>query len=306
MASPAGTALSPGSSPESKMKKFDLHVALRVYPGISKNPFVFSNDKLRLFKLGLYSLKECLEDVRYKITVILDGCPSSYEEAVKNIFGEKAATTYLRKQGKADSFVGNAGTFNKQLEILLADHDSSAVMFAEDDYLYDSGLRLLVDLLKAQRADFVTPYDHPDYGCLWIHKKITAEEPFQGRSFIRVDSTCHTFLTTPEVLKETRLVFKTWFKGNWDAAMFWALTKGHVRSPVSLLQSISEAIRGNPVFLKVFLSAWMHSPGQILFGKKYKLVAPQPSVATHMESTALAPGIDWQKRATELIERYRV
>lgn len=289
------------------MKKIDLHVALRVYPGVSRTPFIFSHDKLRLVKTSIYSLKECLEDVRYKITVILDGCPSSYEKAVMEIFGvENATIISLGKEGKDRSFAGNAGTFNRQLEILYADNDSSVVMFAEDDYLYDTGLRFLVDLLKNKRADFVTPYDHPDYHSLWIHNKTAAEEAFKGRNFKKVNSTTHTFLTTPEVLKETRSVFTTWFKGNWDAAMFWALTKEHVLSPVSLFRFIREAIGGNSIYLKIFLSSWLHSPGQILFGKRYKLVAPQPSVATHMENTALARGIDWQKRAAEIIERYQI
>jgi hypothetical protein len=45
----------------------------------------------------------------------------------------------------------------------------------------------------------------------------------------------------------------------------------------------------------MFLLSWIKGWSQIVFGKKYILVQPIPSMATHMEKVAIAPGVDWQK-----------
>ncbi len=283
------------------MADFDLHIALRVYPGVSKSPFIFPDNKLRLFKTGIYSLKESLQGIHYKITVILDRCPEPFHEAVKEVFNE---IRNFKIVPLVDG--GNAKSFLKQIDVLLERQDSSVVMFAEDDYIYyGSNLNILVELLKAKRADFATPYDHLDYYTLLIHRKNIQEE-FKQRIFKNVNSTCLTFLTTPVVLKATRKVFETYMRRNSDTSIFWSLTKEHVLSPSSLISFIKVAILGNALFLKLFTKAWIHSPTQILFGKRYKILASQPSIATHLEKGTLAPGIDWNKRVSELIKQYNI
>jgi hypothetical protein len=44
----------------------------------------------------------------------------------------------------------------------------------------------------------------------------------------------------------------------------------------------------------VFL-AWFFRWRQILFGRRYSLWTPSPSIATHMIAGQEAPGVDWQK-----------
>lgn len=40
---------------------------------------------------------------------------------------------------------------------------------------------------------------------------------------------------------------------------------------------------------------YKHNPVQMLTGRAFKLWAPMPGIATHMTSTDLAPGVDWDK-----------
>ncbi|HXE41689.1 MAG TPA: hypothetical protein VN516_01600, partial [Candidatus Baltobacteraceae bacterium] len=44
----------------------------------------------------------------------------------------------------------------------------------------------------------------------------------------------------------------------------------------------------------IFL-AWYYCWKQILFGRRFTLWTPCPSIATHMVAGLEAPGIDWQK-----------
>ena len=47
--------------------------------------------------------------------------------------------------------------------------------------------------------------------------------------------------------------------------------------------------------LKVILLSWIKTWRTILFSRRYFLWQPIPSIATHMESTGIAPNIDWIK-----------
>jgi len=60
-------------------KKYDVAVAYRIYPRVSKIPAMFPEDKFRLAKLCLRSLRASLGGVRAKMFVLLDGCPREFE-----------------------------------------------------------------------------------------------------------------------------------------------------------------------------------------------------------------------------------
>ncbi len=45
----------------------------------------------------------------------------------------------------------------------------------------------------------------------------------------------------------------------------------------------------------LYYKAWRLNWKQILFGKRWKLWCPIPSIATHMEKKSLAPVIDWDQ-----------
>jgi hypothetical protein len=40
---------------------------------------------------------------------------------------------------------------------------------------------------------------------------------------------------------------------------------------------------------------YKHNPLEMLAGRAFRLWSPMPSIATHMTSTDLAPGIDWNR-----------
>ncbi len=58
----------------------------------------------------------------------------------------------------------------------------------------------------------------------------------------------------------------------------------------------------NPNVYNYFFRAWRYHWKQILFGKKWKLWSPIPSIATHLEKNHLAPTIDWKKKFKEEIK----
>ncbi len=93
--------------------KYDIAVAYRIYPRVSKNPAMFPEDKLRLARLCLRSFRASLVSVRAKIFVLLDGCPSEFDAIFTESF-DKTDLELIRLNGE-----GNRQTFLRQIEILL-------------------------------------------------------------------------------------------------------------------------------------------------------------------------------------------
>jgi len=266
-------------------EKKDLAIAYRIYPGISKIPPVYSDDKFKLSELCLRSFKQSLGGLRVKIWAILDGCPDEYIGLFKKYFDEDELELVIT------SAIGNAGTFGRQIDILLEQSDAEFVYFAEDDYFYLPGrFNEMIELMKKNAGiHFVSPYDHPDYYELDIHRHKTDSLPFGKRKWRASSTTCMTFLTTKAVLQQSKAVFQTYTKNNYDASLWLALTKKRLTNPLLFLKFLftdSEMIR-------IYLKGWYFCPKQIIFGPKFILRTPQPSIATHMDSKHLAPSIDW-------------
>ena len=103
-------------------------------------------------------------------------------------------------------------------------------------------------------------------------------------------------MTTRAVLAELRaflLRLKLAFPNGHspDLAMWMALTKKRVFNPVKFARwSVSHRYWAASIFL-----AWFYCWRQILFGRRYSLWTPSPSISTHMVAGLEAPGIDWQK-----------
>ncbi len=129
--------------------------------------------------------------------------------------------------------VGNRQTFMRQIEILLDQNDSDTVYFAEDDYFYLPGqFACTVQFLRDNPdADFVSPYDHPDYYRLPLHSE-SQETRTQGEyNWRTAASTCLTFLTRKQTLAETQKVFRTYNLRNPDVCLWLSLTKQAVLDP---------------------------------------------------------------------------
>ena len=191
------------------------------------------------------------------------------------------------------SGIGNLATFGKQIDILLEQNDSEIIMFAEDDYVYRKGeLEKAIHLLNSNPdIDFVTPYDHLDSYILPIHTKHRYEIIAQGGLHWRTSaSTCLTFLTRKSILKKSERTLRSYCSGNWDSSLWFALTKFNVFDIRALLLPFSDWF-----LFKTILKSWLTCGWQIVFGKKYKLWQPMPSIATHMEKVSLAPVIQWEQ-----------
>ena len=148
-------------------RKYDLTIAYRIYPGVSKTPFVNPTNKLKLTEVGIRTLKQSLADSKAKIFFLLDNCPVEYQTMILKYFQPKDIS-FITYNG-----IGNLASFGKQIDLLLEQADSEIIMFAEDDYVYRKDeLTKAVNLIKNRTdADFVTPYDHLDSYTLPIHTK---------------------------------------------------------------------------------------------------------------------------------------
>ena len=270
---------------------YDLAVCWRVYPGVSKSPAWFSDDKFRLAQLSFLSFLRSAEGLRIKYFILLDGCPVSFE----SIFTEQvsAGDIELIRTEKA----GNQATFRMQRDILLKQQDAELVYFAEDDYLYRPGVfhQLVRFMQHNPDADFVTPYDHEDYYSHPIHAKPGLQKEWGGVKWKSVVATCLTFLTRRAVLQQVQPVLETYSRGNTDGSMWILLTRTF---------SIGDAFRfyfRNKTCFFMLKKAMKYSFKTFRNGKQYFLWCPVPAVGTHLESAFLAPGVNWEQVKDETI-----
>jgi len=265
------------------MPDYDLAVAYRIYPKVSKNPPIFKNDKYQLAEFCLKSFKESLGKLRPKMFVILDGCPSGYEDLFRKYFDD-LDLEFIRVAG-----IGNHKTFMLQIKTLMEQEYSDIIYFAEDDYYYmPDQFRDMLDLIhQKQEAHFITPYDHLDYYSMSLHDN-RYRIIFSGRRHWRTaSSTCMTFMTTKQIFSKTKREFSSYQRGNLDVSIWMSLTKYDVLNPFKILHYMLFS-RGSFIFVAY---AWWYGWIQIIFKRKWNLWVPLPSIATHMEGTCLAPTI---------------
>jgi hypothetical protein len=267
--------------------KNKLAIAYRIYPKISKVPAIHSDNKYNLSELCLSSFKDSLEGIDYKMWVLLDNCPSEYTNLFLKYF-PKDRLEFINLSG-----IGNGNSFAKQIEILLSQNFSENIYFAEDDYYYlPNAIKEMLDLINNySNIDFLTSYDHLDYYNTKFHNyksKIITSKNYHWRDSA---STCLTFMTTKNILNKSKSTFLTYKRKNYDGSVWISLTKFAIFNPIKYIY----ALFSDTELLKIFVKAWWHSHRQILFGKKYKLWSPMPSLSTHLDSEFLAPLVDWKK-----------
>lgn len=262
---------------------FDLAVAYRIYPGISKNPAFFSNDKFKLSELCLRSFKRSLGTLRVKVWALLDGCPAEYEELFLKVLGD-SDLDIVRLNG-----VGNLSTFSLQIDLLTKQTIAPYVYFAEDDYFYlpDALSTMLTFIREDPEVDFVTPYDHPDSYSTSSRFERHMVKPWGDRYWRTASSTCLTFLSSRDKLLRTQSMFRSYCRGNMDCPIWLALTQK--RELANLRVHWHDTFR-----LKTWVKTWRWGYRALLFGRRYHLWAPMPTLATHMESSGLSPLFDWK------------
>jgi hypothetical protein len=272
---------------QNKRKHYEIAVAYRIYPNVadSASTFPFGDDKYRLSETCLKSFKEALSGLRAKIWVILDGCPPEYADLFTKYFDEDDLTLLHSDR------IGNAATFRKQLEILRQQCDADLVYFAEDDYFYLPGqFRYMVDFLLGHKdVHFVSPYDHLDGYTLELHRQQNWLRVYGGRHWRTAASTCLTFLTTRNTLRETEAVFRKYQRRSLDCCLWLSLTKRRVFNPFFVCRQLIH----KTISCRIVLKSWRYFWRQILFGKTWTLWVPIPGIATHLDENALSPNVDW-------------
>ncbi len=266
---------------------YDLAIAYRIYPKVSRTSPVFGDDKLKFSEFCLRSFKRALGPLRVKVYALLDNCPPAYEKLFQSCF-DATSLKLVRVAG-----IGNRPTFGRQIDILLSQSDSECVYFAEDDYFYrpNALVEMLAFLKGNTDAHFVTPYDHPDTYHLPLHPKRQEQRAFGGRDWKTCASTCLTFLTTKSVLLQTEETFRTYQRTNLDVSLWMALTKQTVLNPLAFVRCCLHKLN----YGGYIAQAWRYRPLQLAFGPRWKLWRGLPSVATHLVSGLLAPGVSWEE-----------
>lgn len=273
---------------------YDVAVTCRVYPRVSASsrPPIFPEDKLKLCELCLKSFRESVGGMRVKLWAILNDCPPEYDDMFRRIWGV-ADLVLVHYPGVPPSV-----TLYEATRILTEQTDAEIVFLACDDYFYlPAEFRRAVDFMRQNPgADFVSVYDHLDMHTTDLHKLRSKTREFGGKQWKTCVSTTDTFMTTRTVLTELRafwLKLKQAFPNGHspDLAMWMALTKKRVFNPFKFIRWLIE----RPFWSASILYAWYYCWRQVLFGRRYTLWVPHPSIATHMVAGLEAPGIDWER-----------
>ncbi|HRE58797.1 MAG TPA: glycosyltransferase family 2 protein [Candidatus Kapabacteria bacterium] len=262
-----------------------IAIAYRIYPGISKTPAFFSDNKMKMAEVCFASFIQALEGLEYHIWVLFDNCPNEYEAmCLRHCKAE--SMTFLHYKG-----IGNALTFEQQILILEQQNFSDNIMFAEDDYFYlRDSIRLSLECLCGMKdAHFVTPYDHPNYYTLPLHQHKSEYRQMGNQIWKTVNATCLTFLTTKNQLEYVKSIFLTYKKKNYDASMWLAITQKGLWSSSFLFAAFKDSMHKR-ILVKLYLFSLLH----IVFKPSRKLWAAQPSLNTHFEKNDLAKDIDWK------------
>lgn len=269
---------------------YDLAVAYRVYPKVSRPALdlPYGDDKYQLAEACFRSFQLSLASVRAKYWVLLDGCPDEYEEIFRRHIPPKDLVL-LRLAG-----IGNRATFARQIEILLRQEDAPLVYFAEDDYFYLPGTfaGMVEFLTTSGDVDFLSPYDHLDCYTLDLHDKPKWIRAYGDRHWRTAASTCLTLLTKQKTLARCAATFRSYVRGNDDCALWLSLTKQRVFNPAAFARYVVR----RQFYWKILAKAWLYCPGQILFGRRWRLWVPVPGIATHLDKDALSPTINWVER----------
>ena len=272
--------------------KYDVAVAWRIYPKISKEPLFYNNDKLSLVKLSIYSFIESAKNLKVKYYFILDGCPKEYNETINNLLKDEAYDIINTNS------IGNQNTFQLQIEILLKQNESELVYFAEDDYLYKPhSFQHLINFIKSnENVDFLTGYHHKELTYHLIHK-IKRNFHFRDNICWQTDaSTCLTFMTKKSILRKSKNIFLTYTKGNNDCSIWLTLTKKHIYNPIKYFIFW----KNKNVGFDILKMALKYGFKYFLLSKKYKLWTAVPAVCTHLEKEHISPNVDWINIYNEL------
>jgi len=266
-------------------KKYDLAVAWRIYPGVSKTPLIFPKNKFNLVSACLKSFLASATNLEVKYFFLLDGCPHEYNQLINDLFAGKNVDIIETPS------VGNLATFKMQIDILSSQEDADLVYFAEDDYLYvPNEFHKMVSMVRDNKAvDFASCYLHTDSFTHPIHKHKKQKIEFAGHQWMSDSSTCLTFMTSKNTLLRTKNLLLTYSKGNNDCALWLVMTKTFIYNPLKYIQfyfTHKESYRILKVAVKRSFKYFFNR-------RKYSLYVPIPAIGTHLEKDLVSPDINW-------------
>ena len=272
--------------------KYTLAVAHRVCPVLAKTAYGFT-DKFEMVKSTTASLAAAIKDIRVKLFVILDGCPAEYERLFDDTFAKADGIDYERIATPA---IGNHPTYAKQMEVLSSVVDDAEFLyFSEDDYLYnENAFHAMIDFLKNDGVDFVTPLDHPDRYSHLIPESLRVEirvSPFCH--WREVGTTCCTFMTKSETFMMAFRQISIYGLGAGDGALWLGITKDKVFSLSTTIKAIFRYVAGfrktEGGFEFMTLSAWLWHKWRLFFYRRYHLWGPMPSLSIHLCVPSMPP-----------------
>ncbi len=190
-------------------------ILYRISPFKNGKAPIYAKNKLKLTKICLKSFIKGFQKVPLKIIFILDTCPKQYRELIKRLKIKDCEIIDFKK-------AGNKGTWFVQLEIVKRLKNNNLVYFAEDDYFYlkNSGERIYQALNK---IDFVGPCDHLNYYKKPMVNNKENIEVFSNYHFRSSESTCLTFGTSANLIKNNFGLFHKF--GTFDHPLWLALKR---------------------------------------------------------------------------------
>lgn len=236
----------------------------RYYPGDNNKgrPLYYSKEMALKSFIDSYSSVGCYK----KLLFVVDGVsiPDSINSLINGIADEIIFFGGL----------GNSNSYVKILDLVCGLDGFNYFYFSEDDYLYKKkSLAEFVNAIESIKySDYISLYDHPDrYSRTDNKTPLGGEKIFVagGQHWRTVESTCMTFGGRIALLQNDIKIHKDFCKSkNPQDRNIWHKKQG-----------IGKYI-------------WK-------FPKRH-LIAPIPSLATHLEKAFLAPLIDWELEAQRI------
>ncbi len=260
-------------------------VAYRAYPVLTKPAPIEGINKKELFTLCLESFIASLGPCEYRIIMILDGTPDTYERTCAKLIPSDRLSVVRTDR------IGNLSTFALQLETLSNNTTASEfVYFAEDDYFYvPTALQTMIEFAESSGAHFITPYDHPDYYRLKMHRERVVVKSSCGMHWRTCNSTCMTFLARRSALCRYQRAFGTYKHRNQDASLWFQVTKGLGMFDPRFWARMTHTPAERKILLKTLLFSALARP----LWRPASLWCPIPGLAVHMESQGVSSGRAW-------------
>lgn len=252
-----------------------LHVLYRLYPGESDKRRPPFHSKARCLRSAVRALAE-VPGARLVLLVDAERLPEEYA----GIVPEGTEVTYL-------GGIGNGRSYRAQLRLLRDLPPDDLVHLCEDDYLYtrDAFSVLVAAAAELDDADYLCLYDHPDRYTrhddaplpgprhVWLaggrHWRWVESAPmsFGGRvGTFRADAWVHARFS-PRGSYRDNVVMRAF---NYNDRRFWRLMQG----------------------LRPY---WWKRP-------RRRLLSPMPALSTHMDTSFMAPLVDWAAVAESVDE----